>query len=386
MSLKHKLKSLVVVSMGGIATFAAINVYKQDEHFYKHYIMPVVHLLDPESAHRLGIVVSKYRLLPKANYTDPKQLNVTVFGKTFSNPIGIAAGFDKHAEAVLGLQDMGFGLVEIGSVTPQPQEGNAKPRVFRLNEDYAVINRYGFNSDGHEVVYNRLNKLRSEAKFDGVLGINLGKNKESQSAVNDYVAGIEKFGSLADYLVINISSPNTVGLRNLQGKEQLRDLLKNVLEARNKLQDPKPPLLLKVAPDLSTQERKDVAEVIKSKGCKVDGLIVSNTTIHGRSALENKSRDETGGLSGRPVKEVSTEMIAEMYKLTNGLPIIGVGGVSCGQDAYEKIKAGASIVQIYTTLVFDGPPVVTKIKRELAELLERDNYKSISEAVGVDAK
>ncbi|CAH1106211.1 unnamed protein product [Psylliodes chrysocephalus] len=379
--MSRKLKSLIKVTLGGYVTYAAISIYKGEESFYKNLIMPIVHLLDPEQAHNAAIFLSKYRLVPKLSYSDPKSLKVKVFGIEFPNPVGVAAGFDKNAKAVLGLKDMGFGFVEIGSVTPNPQTGNEKPRVFRLSEDAAVINRYGFNSDGHEEVLKRIVKIRNENKYV-IIGVNLGKNKTSEDAVGDYVQGINKFGTCADYLVINISSPNTPGLRNMQNKEILKQLLTASLEARNNLKiENKPPLLLKLAPDLNYEEMKDIAELLKNKSCRVDGLVISNTTIDRPPHLISNNKEETGGLSGKPLKEKSTQMIYEMRRLTD-LPIIGVGGISNGTDAYEKIKAGATLIQIYTSMIYEGPPIVTKIKRELDCLLTKDGFNNIADAVG----
>ncbi|XP_044756555.1 dihydroorotate dehydrogenase (quinone), mitochondrial [Coccinella septempunctata] len=381
MASTNKFKQMAKLCGLGFGVFSAICIYKEDTQFYKKFIMPAVHLLDPEQAHRFSVMINKYRLLPKSKYSDPQSLKVQAFGRIFSNPVGIAAGYDKNAEAILGLKDMGFGFVEIGSVTPLPQEGNEKPRVFRLKNDKAVINRYGFNSDGHEKVLQRIYELR-ESNFDGIIGINLGKNKTSPNPIGDYVKGIIRFGPVADYIVINISSPNTPGLRNMQGKKELHDLLVPVVEAVRKVPN-RPALLLKLAPDLSYEERKDVAEVISKKECRVDGLIVSNTTISRPDTLNCKEEaKQTGGLSGKPLKELSTEMVADMYKLTKGMPIIGVGGISSGQDAYEKIKAGATVVQIYTALVYEGPTLVSEIKKELVSLLAKDGYKTIGEAVG----
>ncbi|EEZ97344.2 dihydroorotate dehydrogenase (quinone), mitochondrial [Tribolium castaneum] len=388
LSLKRKLRSLYIVTASGLGAYVAISLYKNNEKFYRNVVMPLVHLLEPEQAHRLGVIVSKYRLVPSTNYKDPESLKITLFNKVFPNPIGIAAGFDKHAEAVMGLKDIGFGFIEIGSVTPQPQPGNNKPRVFRLSEDLAVINRYGFNSDGHETVLHRLINLRQTKKCDTILGVNLGKNKTSDDAINDYVIGIKKLGPVADYLVINVSSPNTPGLRTMQDKNVLKNLLKSAKEARDSLPEgARPPLLLKLAPDLSYSELKDIANVVRQKDTKIDGLIICNTTVERPQFLHNDRKGETGGLSGKPLREASTKLIAEMYKLTRGeIPIIGVGGVFTGRDAYEKIKAGASVVQLYTSLVYEGPPVVAKIKRELVELLADDGFKNVSEAVGCSVK
>lgn len=312
-------------------------------------------------------------------------MSSVVFGREFSNPVGLAAGFDKDGEGVRGLTKIGFGFIEIGSVTPEPQPGNPKPRVFRLKEDKAVINRYGFNSEGHEAVYNRL-KDRVTEQDNCLLGINLGKNKSSTDPISDYTQGVEKFSRLADYLVVNISSPNTPGLRDLQGKQKLQNLLDKVIERRDEMEVRKP-LLVKIAPDLTDRDKEDIAAVVTSRKGYVNGLIISNTTVRRPPSLKNPSKTEEGGLSGPPVRDMSTKTIADMYRLTNGsIPIIGVGGVSSGQEAYKKIRSGASLVQLYTALVYEGPPVVKKIKRELEELLRRDGFKSISEAVGADVK
>ncbi|XP_064375959.1 dihydroorotate dehydrogenase (quinone), mitochondrial isoform X2 [Dromaius novaehollandiae] len=313
---------------------------------------------------------------------------VRVLGQRFRNPVGLAAGFDKHGEAVDGLYKMGFGFVEVGTVTPQPQEGNPKPRVFRLAEDEAVINRYGFNSHGHGAVERRLRarqhtQLRlTEAGMP--LGVNLGKNKSSADAAADYVAGVRTLGPLADYLVVNVSSPNTPGLRDLQGRAELRRLLTKVLAERDALPCArKPAVLVKIAPDLTVQDKQDIASVVCEVG--VDGLIVSNTTVSRPSGLRSRRREEPGGLSGPPLRELSTQAVRDMYALTRGrVPIIGVGGVSSGRDALEKIRAGASLVQMYTALVYRGPPAVGAVKQELEQLLREQGFKSVAEAVGAD--
>ncbi|KAJ8956530.1 hypothetical protein NQ318_019250 [Aromia moschata] len=383
LSSKRKLKSLMYITVAGYGAFTAIGFYKGNEKFYKNYFMPVIHLLDAEKAHNLAVLACKYRLFPKSHYKDPEILKVKVFGKEFPNPIGIAAGFDKDGKAVLGLRDIGFGFVEIGSVTPEPQPGNQQPRVFRLMQDFAVINRYGFNSEGHDRVLERIKDIKGSADSN-IIGVNLGKNKTSSDPIKDYVNGIKKFGLTADYLVINISSPNTPGLRDMQSKENLRKLLAALVETRNSLPvKKKPPLLLKLAPDLSHQERKDIADILKKKDCKIDGLIICNTTVDRPKSLKcAEVKNETGGLSGAPLKSMSTRMIKEMSELTGGMPIIGVGGISSGKDAYEKIKAGATLVQLYTAMVYNGPPIVSKVKKELVELLHKDGFNNISEAVG----
>jgi dihydroorotate dehydrogenase len=324
-----------------------------------------------------------------------------------TNPLGIAAGFDKDGEGIEALHKIGFGFVEIGSVCPDEQRGNEKPRVFRLEEDEAVINRYGFNSkgelgsplygdqkfhisislSGHEFVVPIMRNLRRKLEYQGVIGINMGKNKWAD-AMQDYPMGVKVFSPTANYLVVNISSPNTPNLRDMQKKENLRELLKSVHEARLLFDEEKQrPIFVKLSPDLTFAELKEVVDVTKRKDCKIDGFIVSNTTIDRDLNLKSKHQAESGGLSGKPLKEKSTKMIEDVYKLTNGkMTIIGVGGVSSGQDAYEKILAGASVVQIYTSFVYHGPPIVTKIKKELSEILVQNGYENVSEAVGKGVK
>lgn len=281
------------------------------------------------------------------------------------------------------MQKIGFGFVEIGSVTPEPQPGNPKPRVFRLPEDNAVINRYGFNSEGHTAVFKRLFELRRRREYNIVLGVNLGKNKTSKNSVADYVEGVKLFGPICDYLVMNVSSPNTPGLRSLQSKKNLEDLIYPVLQARDNLPNNPTPVLLKIAPDLNDSELDDIIDVIKKSNCKVDGLIISNTTIERPSNLKSSHKIESGGLSGAPLNERSTKLIAYVYKRTNGaIPIIGVGGIFTGKDAFDKILAGASVIQVYTSFALNGPPAIKKIKTELDQLLKENGYKNAAEAVG----
>ncbi|XP_043267144.1 dihydroorotate dehydrogenase (quinone), mitochondrial isoform X1 [Venturia canescens] len=378
----EKLRSFLIVTSSGVAIFAGINLYQGNERFYREVAMPLARFVDPEKAHNLAVTALKWDLIPRqSNLEDGKLLRTTVWGLKFENPLGMAAGFDKQGEVVKGLTKTGFGFVEIGSVTPKPQFGNPKPRVFRLVNDNAIINRYGFNSEGHEAVWERLKALREDPTFDGIIGVNLGKNKISEDSSEDYIEGIKKFSDVADYLVINVSSPNTAGLRNLQNKKNLEDLLCRVNEARKHMER-KPPLLLKLAPDLSKEERKDIVEIVLKTKCKVDGLVLSNTTVSRENLVDSK-KDETGGLSGAPLTDISTAMISEMYKATKGkIPIIGVGGIFSGQDAYEKIKAGASLIQIYTSYTYHGPPIVSKIKRELIDLLKANGHSSLDDAVG----
>ncbi|MCL4121839.1 UNVERIFIED_CONTAM: hypothetical protein GTU68_061176 [Idotea baltica] len=335
-------------------------------------MMPAIQLLDPEKAHRLGIILGKYNLVPKAFISDSNFLESTVIGIKFPNPIGIAAGYDKNGEAVESLFRMGFGYVEVGSITPKPQPGNPKPRVFRVPEISGIINRYGFNSDGFEAVYERLSKLSPPGKRKGVLGVNLGKNKDSKQPINDYVLGVQKFGPLADYLVINISSPNTPGLRDLQHKMELENLTSAIIKERNNLPGQhKPPILLKISPDLTLEDKKDIVAVISKDKNRVDGLIICNTTTSRPSGVECKHINEQGGLSGQPLKDLATSSIKDFALLTKGkLPIIGVGGIRCGIDAKEKIYAGASLVQIYSSFAYEGPPIVRRISSELENELK----------------
>ncbi|KAK2584066.1 hypothetical protein KPH14_006513 [Odynerus spinipes] len=377
---KAKIKSLITVTSSAAALFGGICIYQGNEKFYKEVAIPLVQRVDPEIAHTVAVKALKWRLLSKQKSEDPISLRTNVWDLVFKNPLGMAAGFDKQGEAIEGLHDIGFSFVEIGSVTPIPQSGNPKPRVFRLLEDNAIVNRYGFNSDGHDIVWKRIKDLRDNKDFTGIIGINLGKNKDSIDAVQDYINGIKKFTDVADYFVINISSPNTPGLRSLQNKNNLEDLLTKVNETRKTIGS-KQPLLLKLAPDLSETERQDIADIILHPNTKVDGLILCNTTTS-RINLINENRRESGGLSGAPLADVSTRIISDMYERTHGkIPIIGVGGIFSGEDAYHKIKAGASLIQLYTSYIYNGPPIVGKIKKELNEILQKDGFSSISEAI-----
>ncbi|NXO03422.1 PYRD dehydrogenase, partial [Rhinopomastus cyanomelas] len=377
---------LRVLALGGCGLLLGSVLVARDERLYA-VAMPALRALPPETAHGLALRAASLGLLPPARPDGPA-LEVRVLGQRFRNPLGLAAGFDKHGQAVDGLYKMGFGFVEVGTVTPQPQEGNPKPRLFRLTEDEAVINRYGFNSHGHAAVERRLRaRQETQLRLTGAgmpLGVNLGKNKSSTNAAADYVAGVQMLGPLADYLVVNVSSPNTPGLRDLQGKAELRDLLTQVLAERDTLPcERKPAVLVKIAPDLSLQDKQGRGSLVCELG--VDGLIVSNTTVSRPSSLRSRQRTEPGGLSGKPLRELSTKTIREMYTLTRGqVPIIGVGGVSSGRDALEKIRAGASLVQLYTALVFHGPLVVGTVKQELEELLREQGFKNVMEAVGAD--
>ena len=343
-------------------------------------IKPVLWRLDPERAHHLALWALARNLVPAATGLDDPRLSVTVLGRRFANPIGLAAGFDKDARVWRQAGRLGFGFVEVGSVTPRPQPGNPQPRLFRLERGRAVINRMGFNNAGVEAMAARL----AARQRDGILGINLGKNKETEDAAADYEIGARRLGSLADYMVINVSSPNTPGLRALQGRAPLAALIARthgaLLEACGANA---PPLLLKIAPDLTEQDLADIADVALEG--RLAGLIATNTTIARPPGLDARHATQAGGLSGRPLFEPSTQVLRELYRLTQGrLPIIGVGGVASGADAYAKLRAGATLVQLYSALVFEGPGLVRRIKRELLDCLERDGLRTLGEAVGLD--
>jgi len=339
---------------------------------------PALFALDAETAHRLTIAGLKTGLAPAAGPDDPL-LAVSLWGLRFPNPIGMAPGFDKNAEVPDALLKLGFGFVEVGTVTPRPQAGNPRPRLFRLKEDRAVINRMGFNNDGLEAVRVRLARRRA---LPGLIGGNVGANKDSEDRIADYVTAIRGILGLVSYITINISSPNTPGLRALQIRDSLAELIGRCLEARGA---DTTPLLVKVAPDLTDADVEDIAAVALESG--IDGLIVSNTTITRPDTLRSPNRSEAGGLSGAPLFEASTAMLRRFHGLVgHRMPLIGVGGVASGADAYAKIRAGASLVQLYSSLVYEGPGLVGRIKRELGDLLRRDNFASVQDAVGADAR
>ena len=344
-------------------------------------VRSLLRALSAEAAHRLTVAALGQGLgglVAGRAEPDPAILGQTLWGREFPNPIGIAAGFDKDAQVPDALLRLGCGFAETGTVTPRPQQGNPKPRIFRLDEDAAVINRLGFNSRGLELTLARLRKRRRV----GVVGVNLGKNRDSTDAAADYLDGVRRVGQLADYFVINVSSPNTPGLRDLQRREILDDLLRQVIAARDTAA-PGTPLLVKIAPDLSPEEQADIAALSGPSG--IDGIVIANTTIARPANLRSRSANEPGGLSGKPLFAPSTVLLGDVYRLTNGkIPLIGVGGVSSAEDAYAKIRAGASLVQLYTALVFEGPGLIGRIKRGLAELLRRDGFSAIGEAIGAD--
>ncbi len=356
-------------------------------------IKPVVMRFDPECGHRFAIAALRAGLVPKPPRCADTVLETRVFGIDFANPVGLAAGFDKDAEVVDAMLAQGFGCVEVGSVTPKPQPGNEKPRLFRLVEDRAVINRMGFNNKGVAAMAERLAKRRSRG---GVVGVNLGKNKDTERAVDDYVIGAKALAPYADYLAVNVSSPNTPGLRTLQSRAPLVEILAGVRAALAEVQAAggrRPPLLLKIAPDLTAADLADIAAValgedlgVAEGETGVDGLIVTNTTWS-REGLKSPHKSQQGGMSGAPLLKSSTEVLRKVYALTGGrLPLVGVGGVFSGRDAYMKIRAGASLVQLYTAMVYDGPGVGARVVAELAQCLRADGFVHVAEAVGVDAK
>jgi len=347
------------------------------------FSLPLLRWFDPEDAHRLAIQGLKILPPVRPRPDDPK-LAVRAFGLNFPNPIGMAAGFDKSAEAPDSLLRLGFGFVEVGTVTPKPQAGNPRPRLFRLERDEAVVNRMGFNNDGAEAV---LRRLAARAHLGGILGVNVGANKDSSDRVADYVKLIETFAPVASYFTVNVSSPNTPGLRNLQQAAALDDLLARVIDARERVRRSAgdSPVLLKIAPDLSLAELDDVVHIARSR--RVDGMIVANTTVARPSSLRDAARaGEQGGLSGRPLFRLSTRMVAETYVRAEGaFPLVGVGGIDSGGAALTKIRAGASLIQLYSSLIYKGLGLVDDIKNDLASTLLRTGRDSLSEIVGADA-
>jgi dihydroorotate dehydrogenase len=331
--------------------------------------------LDPEDAHGLAIKGLKAGLGPRGGADDPI-LATSLAGLALPNVVGLAPGFDKNAEVFGPMLRAGFGFVECGTVTPKPQAGNPRPRLFRLTQDRAVINRMGFNNEGLEPFAARLAR-----RGPGVIGANIGANKDSEDRIGDYVAGLQRLWGLASYFTINISSPNTPGLRALQTKAALEELLGRLGEARDALPAAgRVPMFLKVAPDLEDGEVETIVETVLAAG--LAGIMVSNTTV-ARPGLASPSRDEAGGLSGAPLKTLSTRVLREFAQAAAGrLALVGVGGVGSGADAYEKIRAGAQAVQLYSALVFEGPGLVTRIKGELAARLRSDGFKAVAEAVG----
>lgn len=345
---------------------------------------PLFELLGPERSHTLAISALKSGLHPRQSGRDDPRLAMKLWDLDFPNPLGIAAGFDKNAEVPDPLLKLGFGFVEAGTVTPLAQEGNPRPRMFRLSDDDAVINRLGFNNQGHDRALERLQRRRENP---GIIGVNIGANKDSVDRIEDYVAGIKAFHGVVDYFTINISSPNTPGLRDLQSKDALSELVKRVLDARAQCAQKdgrKIPVLVKIAPDQKKKQLENIAEICLN--AQIDGVIISNTTITRDDLLDPQAFEE-GGLSGGPLFALSTSILARFYLLTQGrIPLIGVGGIDSAETAYAKIRAGASLLQLYTGLVYQGLGLIDVIKTGLVDHLAKDGHQSLSEVVGKDAK
>jgi dihydroorotate dehydrogenase len=344
---------------------------------------PLMRALDPEDAHALAIKALRYMPISRSA-PDAPQLAVRAFGLNFPNPIGLAAGFDKNAQVPDALLRLGFGFVEVGTITPRPQVGNPRPRLFRLEADEGVINRLGFNNDGAAAA---LARLAARARQGGVVGVNIGANRDSSDRAEDYVRLVETFAAVASYFTINISSPNTPGLRDLQHANALDDLLARVVEAREnaKSRSGPTPVLLKIAPDLTLNELDDVVGIARKH--HIDGIIVGNTTITRPASLRDRdTAKEQGGLSGRPLFKLATRMLAETFVRAEGaFPLIGAGGIDSGPTAIAKIKAGATLLQLYTGLVFRGIGVLAEIKADLSAALNRGRRDSLASMVGSDA-
>ncbi len=341
--------------------------------------------LAPETAHRLTLRLLETGLFPWRTDPpdDPANLAISVWGKSFTNPIGLAAGFDKDARVVPAMERFGFGFIEVGGLTPKPQPGNPRPRMFRLNEDHALINRLGFNNHGATAASSRLAEMRQYKEIRRPVAVNIGCNKNTADPVGDYVTVFTQLAPLVDFAVINVSSPNTPGLRDLQGETQLRAILTALRQV--KLRETVP-ILIKIAPDLSRAALDGIISVALD-GNGADGLVISNTTVDRPSFLRSSHASQQGGLSGKPLFAPSTELLRTVHRDTAGkLPLIGVGGIASGADTYAKIRAGASLVQLYTALVYQGPGLVQRLKSEVSALLARDGFTSLTQAIGVDAR
>ena len=344
-------------------------------------LRPYIFSLDPEVAHDLAIKSLKANFLPESFFKveNEELLETTIFNKKIPNPIGLAAGFDKSAEVYNSLFKFGFGLIEVGTITPKIQLGNPKPRIFRLEKDKALINRLGFNNQGSDIVYKRI----INDNPNGLLGINVGPNKDTKNKEEDYYLCLSKLPGNAGYITINISSPNTEGLRNFHDYNEMKKLLTGI----NKIKNEKKislPIALKISPDINSDEISNIVELVKSQNIK--GLIISNTTDGNRENLSDIKKHEAGGLSGKPLESISTNLIRKFYKETKGdIEIIGVGGVDSGKSAYDKITAGANVVQLYTGMVYKGPGIVKEIKKELISILKNNKIKNINEAVGINS-
>jgi len=352
-----------------------------------HLARPLVFKMDPELAHQLTVKALKTLPVPTCGTVKSEKLTQNIWGLDFLNPVGVAAGFDKNAEVVSSVFHLGFGFTEVGTVTPKTQNGNPKPRIFRDPKSQSVINRMGFPNKGALEFKENLEKfLHMKDRPKGIIGINIGMNKEQNDPAHDYCALIRSLGPIADFLVVNISSPNTPGLRDLQKKKTLQAFLKRLRdEQKSCCGKQNPPLLIKLAPDLDEPQQEEIADILLSEN--IDGIVLSNTTTSRPASLPQNFSQKIGGLSGAPLRAMSTQIIRNFYKLTRGkLPIIGIGGISNAEEAYEKIKAGASLVEVYTGLVYEGPMIASAINKGLLSLLERDGLSHISEAIGLDAR
>ncbi|MDC0131909.1 quinone-dependent dihydroorotate dehydrogenase [Alphaproteobacteria bacterium] len=346
------------------------------------FLRPALFALPPEPAHRLTLrALQMAAHLPGSGHDD-YVLSQNIMGLDFANPLGMAAGFDKDGEAMAGIGKVGFGFTEVGTVTPLPQDGNPRPRVFRLPAQKALINRLGFNNKGQVDALHRLSVYRAKPRSTGgpIIGINIGANKDAEDRIADYETGAARFASLADYLTVNISSPNTPGLRDLQASSAVSEIMQRVRAAA-----PDIPVLVKIAPDLEIQQAQEIAALAVK--FHIDGLIISNTTLSRDGVADSKHATQDGGVSGQPVFEMSTHMLGQVYQASQGaLTLIGVGGVSNGRQAYEKICAGASLVQLYTAMIYHGPFLASQVKRQLADLVRANGFQNIGEAVGSDFK
>jgi len=338
--------------------------------------------IEPEKAHKLSIVlINKYfaKMPLSSNYLD-KNLYQKIFNLSFDNPLGLAAGFDKNAEIYNQVDKFGFGFTEIGTITPKPQEGNLKPRVFRLIQDKAIINRLGFPNEGMDEITKKMKKNIPK----GICGVNIGPNKENATSIDDYLLCFDQFFELASYIVINISSPNTPKLRSLHNNEKITELI-DAIKKRRAEKKSNVPIILKVSPDIEEDKIEGICNILLEKS--IDGVILTNTTIRNKSSLSSEHRTQDGGLSGEPLNEISNKIIQKFYlRLGSSIPIIGAGGVSSGATAYEKIKSGASLLQLYTALIYEGPYVAKKINKELSNLIKLNGYNNISEVIGINCK
>ena len=338
--------------------------------------------IEPEKAHKLSIVlINKYfaKIPLSSNYLD-KNLYQKIFNLSFDNPVGLAAGFDKNAEIYNQVDKFGFGFTEIGTITPKPQEGNLKPRVFRLIQDKAIINRLGFPNEGMDEITKKMKKNIPK----GICGVNIGPNKENATSIDDYLLCFDQFFELASYIAINISSPNTPKLRSLHNNEKITELI-DAIKKRRAEKKSNVPIILKVSPDIEEDKIEGICNILLEKS--MDGVILTNTTIRNKNSLSSEHRIEDGGLSGEPLNEISNKIIQKFYlRLGRSIPIIGAGGVSSGATAYEKIKSGASLLQLYTALIYEGPYVAKKINKELSNLIKLNGYNNISEVIGINCK